>query len=137
MDAFREAVTAIKSRIYKRESLIFAKEIKQEDFSEYYLEKEIERELEQYLKEGNESKTGTTLDKLFKDIEKVLPIRIECMELLYSQIILIYRRTIRMENHDKELDNLSESFLFWRLKAISGGLRKIFVICSRRDNQMS
>ena len=96
LDAFREAVTAIKSRIYKRESLIFAKEIKQEDFSEYYLEKEIERELEQYLKEGNESKTGTTLDKLFKDIEKVLPIRIECMELLYSQIILIYRRTIRM-----------------------------------------
>ena len=71
LDAFREAVTAIKSRIYKRESLIFAKEIKQEDFSEYYLEKEIERELEQYLKEGNESKTGTTLDKLFKDIEKV------------------------------------------------------------------
>lgn len=70
LDAFREAVTAIKSRIYKRESLIFAKEIKQEDFSEYYLEKEIERELEQYLKEGNESKTGTTLDKLFKDIEK-------------------------------------------------------------------
>ena len=62
LDAFREAVTAIKSRIYKRESLIFAKEIKQEDFSEYYLEKEIERELEQYLKEGNESKTGTTLD---------------------------------------------------------------------------
>ena len=49
LDAFREAVTAIKSRIYKRESLIFAKEIKQEDFSEYYLEKEIERELEQYL----------------------------------------------------------------------------------------
>lgn len=43
LDAFREAVTAIKSRIYKRESLIFAKEIKQEDFSEYYLEKEIER----------------------------------------------------------------------------------------------
>lgn len=31
------------------------------------------------------AKTGTTLDKLFKDIEKVLPIRIECMELLYSQ----------------------------------------------------
>ena len=57
------------------------------------------------------AKTGTTLDKLFKDIEKVLPIRIECMELLYSQIILIYRRTIRMENHDKELDNLSEGFL--------------------------
>ena len=77
LDAFREAVTAIKSRIYKRESLIFAKEIKQEDFSEYYLEKEIERELEQYLKEGDESKTGTTLDKLFKDIEKVLPIRID------------------------------------------------------------
>ena len=94
LDAFREAVTAIKSRIYKRESLIFAKEIKQEDFSEYYLEKEIERELEQYLKEGNESKTGTTLDKLFKDIEKVLPIRIECMELLYSQIILSYLRRI-------------------------------------------
>ena len=42
LDAFREAVTAIKSRIYKRESLIFAKEIKQEDFSEYYLEKEID-----------------------------------------------------------------------------------------------
>ena len=101
LDAFREAVTAVKSRIYKGESLIFAKEIKQEDFSEYYLEKGIERELEQYLKEGNESKTGTTLDKLYKDIEKVLPIRIECMELLYSQIILIYRRTIRMENHDK------------------------------------
>ena len=53
------------------------------------IEKEIERELEQYLKEGNESKTGTTLDKLFKDIEKVLPIRIECMELLYSDQISV------------------------------------------------
>ena len=57
------------------------------------------------------AKQGQRWIKLFKDIEKVLPIRIECMELLYSQIILIYRRTIRMENHDKELDNLSESFL--------------------------
>ena len=139
LDAFREAVTAIKSRIYKRESLIFAKEIKQEDFSEYYLEKEIERELEQYLKEGNESKTGTTLDKLFKDIEKVLPIRIECMELLYSQIILIYRRTIRMENHDKELDNLSESFLkFDSVLEIESYLRRIAEnICHMQPQRQS
>lgn len=139
LDAFREAVTAIKSRIYKRESLIFAKEIKQEDFSEYYLEKEIERELEQYLKEGNESKTGTTLDKLFKDIEKVLPIRIECMELLYSQIILIYRRTIRMENHDKELDNLSEGFLkFDSVLEIESYLRRIAEnICHMQPQRQS
>ena len=139
LDAFREAVTAVKSRIYKGESLIFAKEIKQEDFSEYYLEKEIERELEQYLKEGNESKTGTTLDKLFKDIEKVLPIRIECMELLYSQIILIYRRTIRMENHDKELDNLSESFLkFDSVLEIESYLRRIAEnICHMQPQRQS
>lgn len=139
LDAFREAVTAIKSRIYIRESLIFAKEIKKEDFSEYYLEKEIERELEQYLKEGNESKTGTTLDKLFKDIEKVLPIRIECMELLYSQIILIYRRTIRMENHDKELDNLSEGFLkFDSVLEIESYLRRIAEnICHMQPQRQS
>ena len=139
LDAFREAVTAVKSRIYKGESLIFAKEIKQEDFSEYYLEKGIERELEQYLKEGNEGKTGTTLDKLFKDIEKVLPIRIECLELLYSQIILIYRRTIRMENHDKELDNLSEGFLkFDSVLEIESYLRRIAEnICHMQPQKQS
>ena len=46
-----------------------------------------------------------------------------------------------MENHDKELDNLSESFLkFDSVLEIESYLRRIaeiFVICSRRDNQMS
>lgn len=141
-DAFKEAESAIKNRIYKGDSLIFAKEIKKESFSEYYLEKETERELEEYLKEGNESKTKVTLGKLFEDVKKAFPVRMECLELLYSQIILIYRRTIRFEDYTKEMNDLSRSFLkFDSLLEIEDYLKRVAEnICRMRlvvTNEMS
>ena len=86
LDAFREAVTAIKSRIYKRESLIFAKEIKQEDFynehtAELILFESAMKHLKEHLGESktlNISKWKSELTTLKKEKKN-----------LYSQILEI------------------------------------------------
>ena len=48
------------------------------------------------------------LDEIFEGVNNSLPIRCDCLELLYSQIMVLYRRAISLEETSAELEKGTE-----------------------------
>ena len=78
---------------------------------EYYLPKAQEDLLEKALEYGNSTKTQEVLDEIFEGVNNSLPIRCDCLELLYSQIMVLYRRAISLEETSAELEKGTEKLM--------------------------
>ena len=109
--AYREAADLLKCRLNWMEPLLFAGRLKPETFQEYYLSKEQEELLGKALDYGNSQKTTEVLNGIFDEVEQHRPIRSDCLELLYSQIMLLYRRVISLEDTAAALERGSEKLL--------------------------
>ena len=126
--AYKEAADLLKCRLNWAEPLLFAGRLKPETFQEYYLTKEQEELLAKALEYGNSRKTAEVLKEIFEEVERHLPIRCDCLELLYSQIIVLYRRAISLEDTAATLEKGSERlFQFDSLAELRDYLTRIAV----------
>ena len=71
--------------------------------------------------------------KIFEGVNNSLPIRCDCLELLYSQIMVLYRRAISLEETSAELEKGTERLMQFDtlndlrdyLKRIASGICRI------------
>ena len=101
----------LKCRLNQKESILFAERQEKEVQMEYYLPKAQEDLLEKALEYGNSQKTQEVLDEIFEGVNNSLPIRCDCLELLYSQIMVLYRRAISLEETSAELEKGTERLM--------------------------
>ena len=126
--AYREAEDLLKCRLNWAEPVLFAQRLKPELFQEYYLPKEQEELLGKALEYGNSQKTTEVLNHIFEEMEHHLPIRCDCLELLYSQIMVLYRQAISLEDTAATLEKSSEKLLqFDSLEELRDYLTRIAV----------
>lgn len=124
--AYKAASELLKCRLNGTESLLFAEGQKAEAFQEYYLNKEQGEALEKALEYGNSQRVQAVLDEIFREIGDHLPIRCECLELLYSQIMVIFRRVISVEDTEGALEKSSEKLMqFGTLEQLCDYLKRI------------
>lgn len=109
--AYREAFTAVEYRIYSADSLVFASSVDMESYVDYFMSQRHENEIREALEDGNGKRVEKILQEIFAEIENKGKVRIECLELLYSQIRLLCRRAIRVEEASEDIDRLAEKFL--------------------------
>ena len=109
--ACKEVMDLLKCRLNQKESILFAERQEKEVQMEYYLPKAQEDLLEKALEYGNSQKTQEVLDEIFESVNNSLPIRCDCLELLYSQIMVLYRRAISLEETSAELEKGTERLM--------------------------
>lgn len=109
--AFREAYTAVEYRIYGNDSLLFAASAEQQTYVDYYMSPVHENEIREALSDGNGQRAEKVLEEIFAEVTYKRRVKIECLELLYSQIKLLCRRAIRVEDVSEKMENYSERLL--------------------------
>lgn len=92
--ACKEAMDLLKCRLNQKESILFAERQEKEVQLEYYL-----------------PKTQEVLDEIFEGVSNSLPIRCDCLELLYSQIMVLYRRALSLEETSAKLEKGTERLM--------------------------
>lgn len=109
--AYREAYTAAEYRVYSNDSLLFAASVNRETYVDYFMSQNHESEIREALEDGNGRRAEKILTEIFEEIEKKEKVRIECLELLYSQVKLLCQRAIRAEEVSEKMDTLSGKIL--------------------------
>lgn len=123
--AYKETADLLKSGLNSGDTLLFADRDAVE-WKDYYLPKTLEQLLGAALEQGDGKKALGVLDEIFDGVRKAKPVRGECLELLYSQIMILCRRAIRLEETGTELEKRSEKlFQFDCLDDLKDYLKRI------------
>lgn len=110
-EAYQEARAALRCKIYVEENLLFAERIRQEAYTDYYLPKKWTEKLEEALEDGSERRVRGAVQGIFEEIRSAGRVKPECLELLYSQMGLLYRRAIGAGDSQKEISRMSAGIL--------------------------
>ena len=100
--AYDEALKTCKYKVYGKERLLLSAQPAEEGEYKYYLPKKEEDLLKEALKCRNTRKTEMVIENVFADIKKTGSISMECLELLLSQFLVIYRQTLGEGGVNKE-----------------------------------
>ncbi len=109
--SYQEAREALKHKIYGKDTLFLAETIEEDTCAEYYLKADRENQLRTALAEGNEKKAVSAIGKCFEEIRQIEPVKMECLELLYSHMILFCRQEIGAEEPGKKISRFPEGVL--------------------------
>lgn len=110
-EAYREARNVLKYKIYGKDTLLFAENTDGEFYQEYYLKANTENQLRAALTEGNEKKAVAVIENCFEEIGEIGPVKIECLELFYSQVLLSCRQVIGVEEKSRKMARFPEGIL--------------------------
>lgn len=102
-EAYREAVECLKYKIYQKDSTFLAEKLEKEKFHDYYLSKQKEEAMRSFLHEGNGKKAAAVLADIFDGVRELGIVRMECLELLYSRILLVFYQEMGTGGPEKEL----------------------------------
>lgn len=109
--AYQEARDVLKHKIYGRDTLLLAEKIEEESCKEYYLKSDRENQLRTALADGNKKKAVSAVKKCFEEIRYIEPVKMECLELLYSHLILFCRQGIGVEEQSRKISRFPEGIL--------------------------
>lgn len=109
--AYKEAYDAVENRIYRNDSLIFASALAAETYTDYFMSPRHEREIREALDAGNSRRAEKILEEIFAKIRGLGKVKTECLEILYSQVKLLCRRSIRVEEAQEKMEMLPGSLL--------------------------
>mgnify|MGYP001039817060 CR=1 FL=1 len=91
--AYREAREALKYKIYG-EGIFFAEKLKKESPSVYSISKPMENAIQEALQNRNEKGFSSLIRTLFQEIGELGTVKAECLEMLYSKIIILFYQAI-------------------------------------------
>ncbi len=99
--AYREALEALEYKIFIPGQLITGSQINKSLLKSYSLSKEKEALLKDALEKKNAGKTEYILTQIFEEVREKGMIKIDCMELLLSQISIILHRTLQLSGDEQ------------------------------------
>lgn len=99
--AFWEAKDALKYKIYG-EGIYFSEKLKMEPAESYYLTKAREDAFSEALRNGNERGTENIIRAVFEELRWQGRVKAECLELLYSRLILLFYQSIGENRQERE-----------------------------------
>lgn len=139
LKSYQEAREALKHKIYGKDTLLLAEKIEEDIYAEYYLKSDRENQLRTALAEGNEKKAVSAIEKCFEEIRQAEPVKMECLELLYSHMILFCRQEIGAEESGRKISRFPEGVLkFESLEEMQGYLCRITEeICRLKKSENS
>lgn len=108
-EAYQEAFQYLKYKLFANKQIISKKDIKGKNVEEYYLSNETEDMLKLALDRRNESKFHYMIKQVMMEVKKCGWITMECLELLYSQITVALRRSLKSYLGTRESFELSKT----------------------------
>lgn len=111
--AYREAYLALQYRIYNNDSLVFVSLINREKETEFFISSRQEETIREALEVGNGLRAEKILKEIFEQIKNSGKIKIECLEIFYSQIKILCRRAIRADEIERRIGRLPGNFLMF------------------------
>lgn len=126
-EAYREAAESLKYKIYEKEHIFWAEKADHEKLPAYYLPKQKEEALRGFLHEGNARKAAAVLGDITEEIRQKGIVRVECLELLYSQILLLFYQEMGGGGTQRELlkQNFTGILPFHSLKEMEAYLCRL------------
>lgn len=128
---YADAELALKHKIYEETRPYFAEDVSYGHEREWYFDKQQEMQLFHLVEEGKTDSAMALLNSVFDEVERPPAIRLECLELLYTQLMLIFRRAIGVEDRTRATSLSLDILRFESLKDMRMYCQNIVVnICT-------